>query len=64
MATAACIPVIAADAGRRVLEGRLGGGAAAAAAAVQPAHVLLFEGGASTLERGAVEEEIVIQGRK
>ncbi|PRW45626.1 anaphase-promoting complex subunit 1 isoform X2 [Chlorella sorokiniana] len=61
MAAAACVPVIAPiDAGRRVLEGR--GAGTTAAAAAQPPHVLLFAGGASTLEPGAVEEEITIQG--
>ena len=65
MAAAACVPVIAPiDAGRRVLEGRRAGTAAAAPTATPLPHVLLFAGGASTLEPGAVEEEIVIQGNR
>lgn len=65
MATAACVPVIAPiDAGRRVLEGRGAGTAAAGLAAAAQPHTVLFAGGASTLEPGAVEEEIVIQGSR
>ena len=56
MAAAAVAVTATTEAGRRVLEGKLGSGDAG--------HTLLFAGSAVTQGRGAVDEELHIQGSR